>query len=71
MLMWKNVDDMLEQSEILYSYTQELPANQIEISQSAILSKVPEESEVISKGALETIAERNNELYIKDASVLN
>ncbi len=70
-LAWKSVDDMLEQSEILYSYTQELPANQIEISQSAILKKVPVESEIISKGALQTIAERNNELYLQDASVLH
>lgn len=63
-LLWDNVDDMLESSEILYSYTAEIPATNVEISQSAILTKTGEKMEIVKKGVVEKIAEKNGEMVV-------
>lgn len=69
-IKWKSVDDMLEQSELLYSSTTELPASEIGISESAILSRETKDLVIQSRGSIETLAERSDELYIHSESEL-
>ncbi|HXH75196.1 MAG TPA: hypothetical protein VNJ08_09545 [Bacteriovoracaceae bacterium] len=69
-LAWKNVDDMLTSSEILFSYTDEVPAKNLHISQSAILSKIPENDEIVRKGVVEAKKENKSEIVEKNPAEL-
>jgi hypothetical protein len=70
-IKWKSVDDMLEQSELLYSYTAEMPASEVGVSHSAILSGKADEIGILERGSIQTLAERADELYIQNESELN
>lgn len=68
MLGWENVDDMLESSEILFSYTSEIPAKNVQIGQSAILSRIPFDEDIIKKGVVEADAENHGEVIINKSN---
>jgi hypothetical protein len=63
-MYWKDVDDMLASSEILFSYTPEVPAKNILIDQSVIITKTYNNEDIIKKGAIEVLAERNGEMIL-------
>ncbi|HAZ14653.1 MAG: hypothetical protein A2X86_06195 [Bdellovibrionales bacterium GWA2_49_15] len=65
-LMWRNVDDMLHDSEILISYTKELPASNLRINQSAVLKNVATDENIVERAVNEIIAERNGELLVEE-----
>jgi hypothetical protein len=69
-LEWKDVDDMLLQSELLYSFTPEMPASDVGISHSAILSAPVKELKVQERGAIEAMAIRDGELYLNSEAEL-
>lgn len=52
-LMWNDVDDLLDQSEIQFSSTPEIPARALKISSSAILKGEYEERDLILMGVEE------------------
>jgi len=64
-LYWKNVDDLLYDSEIMISYTNQVPAKNLRVSQSAILTSNLDEKDIIEKEVTEIIAERNGELRVE------
>jgi len=66
---WKNVDDMLRQSEIQFSHTEEMPAKDIYISQSAILSKVPSSDDIITIGVIKRNEENALEAELDKAEM--
>ncbi len=65
-LEWSNVDDMLHDSEILISYTKEVPAANLKINQSAILKGVPVQDDIVERSVNEIIAERNHEILVTE-----
>ncbi|MEK6625705.1 MAG: hypothetical protein AABY86_12090, partial [Bdellovibrionota bacterium] len=65
-LMWRNVDELLYDSEILISYTKELPAANLKINQSAVLKNVATDDAIIERAVNEIIAEKNGELLLKE-----
>jgi len=63
-LLWDSADDMLFDSEIIYSFTKEALASEIDITKTQKLSKIPFESDLTTKSATEAIAEKSGELYL-------
>ncbi|MBI2521865.1 MAG: hypothetical protein HYV97_15725 [Bdellovibrio sp.] len=65
-MMWRNADDLLHDSEILISYTQELPAANLRINQSAVLKNAVTDDNIIERAVNDIIAERNGELLLQE-----
>ena len=57
-LEWKDLNDLLAQSEIVYSYSNEIAARELFITDSAILSKIPEDQDIIKKGVVQVALEK-------------
>ena len=66
-MMWRNVDEMIEDSEISISYTDEVPAKYLKINQSAVIrGKAGVDVPLREKRVTHLIAEKNGEAIIED-----